>query len=1512
MAEYVNLIVRVDRSQVNDLQTQINTISGKTVTIKVETIGDTEAIKAAARLESAKAKVATANAKVKASENALAQERERTKQTTARAAAEETKLATQMEKTATAEEQARAANTRLSTQIERTNTVREQQKLQAGKTATAETNLAIQQERTATEAQKAAAAAQRAAAQTQNLGEKARHAAGGVGTLVDRLAKMAETRLMQMGVNAAISGVRDAINTMREVDQELTNISKVSDRTAEDIKRLGDSAYDTASKYGVAAQEYLSAVYTFEKAGLGESSEDMAELATKTMLVGDTTADVASKFLISTNAAWEMNGSMEKLSDVVDKADYINNNYATDLQKLADGMPIVASTASNMNLSFEETIALLGTINSKTQETGRRTATAVRTFLIAISGQVGEFVDDVGETYEVTTENIEALTDALAKYGNDSVKAAIATGQVINPMEALNSLAQAYKDGLLTDIELQDILIKVAGKMRYNQLVTIVKDLASETSTYREMLEGMGDAAGTADNEVTKMIESWNSQTKILKNTWTEFLTNFINSDTFKVGIKALTALIKLLDTGFGRFAIALGLVAVVVRRVVSAYTGLKLSLKTLGARALYTAEEWNALTVAQKNAAASSITAGDMAEIAGMKASAAGTKVASAATKVKAAMGTIGVVLAAIAIGAAIFTAATEAYAKKFKDVEETKEKLNELTQEGGELDNLRKMSLEDMTDADRDRLEILEAQTRELEEQLKKQREIAFEAWRETEGSAPIENPGILGGNDNAVSGYDAIANKAKEARDAVSELGKTFGETGDIEKYRAGLQDLLTGLKDEYNAIKYGILAGVELTEGEQDLYAAYNAIVEELKNLRAQEDAERKAKEAQNGALKSQKDIYDELQPKVQAYIDALNEMETAGGMTDETMRKLIEAAPELSDGLKLTEKGWIANKDAIEKHLEAQLADYQTVLDNAANAAQTILDTEEAKRLEIEKTTGSIYDQITALAQLYALKAEERRAEIFAQYGEDAVSRKIAANDTSVRSWDKLYYQAAKAGVDYKSAEQNLSSARGVIAALRRHGVNSGGGRTGSKTTTDTAREEAQAEEDRADQLARVVSLRKSDLSLLEKSGASVYEQVAVMEQIMDALHAENEYIRSTAEYQEAVRQEQEDASKLTKEQLALLTRVKTNGAEWWDYTEKINKALEGTNTYLSGIKETLSGIQETSLAWLDEQEEAAVGPLQKQLDLLNAQKDATEDAREEQERILAVEEARVALSNAQNERNIRQYNALTGDWEWVANAQTVSDARKALSDAQKSLSDYYRDREIAALEKEISSIQNAYNTLRDAIKNFAKAIDNGTLKFSDAMDYLVSSVSGTGIEDKASKVATDITKSSAATALETMKANGAAWGAASPEVKQWLEETNYKIGTAQGWSRINGAWYDQSGNRLYDSGGILRGMGGVKATRDDEMVLPPKLTSSLLQVEKDGTFESMLNHLGIVTAAAQAYGGFGESVTNNRIGSQHNGDVYEIAGITLSEEQARGMTAYDLAQMARTLSLHNA
>ena len=400
----------------------------------------------------------------------------------------------------------------------------------------------------ADEAKSLASAQETVAASTETAGAAAASAASGFsilgGALATALGHLA-SRAIHYALQKITQGIREALQEMKEVDTQLTNISKVSGITGKALADMGERAYETASRYGVAADEYLSAVYTFQKAGLGPSAEAMGELAIKTMLVGDTTADVASQFLISANAAWKFGGDIERLGKLVDEADYINNNYATDLGKLSSGLPRVASIAAQAGMSAEETLAALGTITAVTQESGTKAATALRALILNIEGQIGTFVDDTGEEFEVTAESVKSMQGLMEKYAKAEVEAAKASGELINPMTAIRAIFEGMANSDLNDQELFQLLSGMGGKLRTNQLTALVQNY----ELFDEMLNKIAGSAGTADSEIALMMDSWERKTQVLKNTWTEFIADVVSTDAIKGFVDNLTSIVEAMDS---------------------------------------------------------------------------------------------------------------------------------------------------------------------------------------------------------------------------------------------------------------------------------------------------------------------------------------------------------------------------------------------------------------------------------------------------------------------------------------------------------------------------------------------------------------------------------------------------------------------------------------------------------------------------------------------------------------------------------------------------------------------------------------------------------------------------------------------------------------------------------------------------------------------------------------------------------------------------------------------------
>lgn len=411
--------------------------------------------------------------------------------------------------------------------------------LEIEKQATADKKLSAEQEKTAQTANRLATEQTR----TERALTKTTTAASKLGDTWKRMfSAFSLSNIVSSGVTRAISQMRsyfnEALNEMKELDTALTHYRQVTGASASEASTLGTKAYSVGSQYGTSAADYAESVATYARAGYKEQADALAELSLKTVIVGQTTQDIADQFLLTMDAAYGYKGSVEELSKVLDGASAIDSNYATTIEKIAAGLGLVAPLAQQVHVSEEELTAAIGTITAVTQRSGAESARALRSLFLNI---LKDTTTEIEEGVTATEESVADMETLLNRYAKSAVDAAKASGQVINPMEAIGALAKSMKEGILTEKQLMDMMSSLGGKLRVSQLVALV----SNWDTYNKMIGTYEDSIGSADEKTRVYLDSWEAKVNILKNTWTEFIAKTIDTDMFKGMLDGATKLLK-------------------------------------------------------------------------------------------------------------------------------------------------------------------------------------------------------------------------------------------------------------------------------------------------------------------------------------------------------------------------------------------------------------------------------------------------------------------------------------------------------------------------------------------------------------------------------------------------------------------------------------------------------------------------------------------------------------------------------------------------------------------------------------------------------------------------------------------------------------------------------------------------------------------------------------------------------------------------------------------------------
>lgn len=332
------------------------------------------------------------------------------------------------------------------------------------------------------------------------------------------------------GLQRAVSAVTDSISELKEIDTILTEISKTSDLTTSQLKTLGETSFDSASKWGKKASDYLTGIQEMSRSGYyGKQAEQMADLSVLAQSAGDLDPNTANSYLLASNAAYKYQGNVEKLNAVLDGQNMVTNRNSVSMNDMAAATTKAASMASELGVKENQLSAMIGTIESRTKAGGDEVGTALKSLLINVQNINN---DKIAGTFK-------AAGVAQTEFVNGVEK-------MRNPIEILADLSKVFNSLEESDPLRTEIITNIGQKYHANKL----SSLLSGWTDYEKMLQDYSEGTGSAAIEAEKSANNWEGSINKLGNAWTGLVQNFANSDTIKLATNSLTSLLKTIDNG--------------------------------------------------------------------------------------------------------------------------------------------------------------------------------------------------------------------------------------------------------------------------------------------------------------------------------------------------------------------------------------------------------------------------------------------------------------------------------------------------------------------------------------------------------------------------------------------------------------------------------------------------------------------------------------------------------------------------------------------------------------------------------------------------------------------------------------------------------------------------------------------------------------------------------------------------------------------------------------------------
>jgi len=367
------------------------------------------------------------------------------------------------------------------------------------------------------------------------LNDSTRRAAGSTQTLADRMKEIGPRalafRVSTVLINGFVNAVRDAIVFLRDMDQIMADIKKISGQTTAQLNNMSNELIDIASSFGLAAQEVAEQFKTIIQAGFkAGAAMDVVKMAA--MGSAATTLDFANatEVLIQTIKIF----GEQDAATLFDQIAVAESNAAVTAKDIQDAMKRSAATFQAVNAPISDMIGLISSLQETSRRGGAVVGTAFRTINTRIvAGDTRKEVEKLGIAVTDYVGNIRPLVDILSDL--------------------------SLKMSTLTEEERVQAATLIAGRRQFESFLQITNNIDRAQDLAAESAAAQGEAMKRAAIQA----ETVNAAINKLNNAFlkTISVTNqFIPvTEVFKDILSILTKIMTVADGAVAKFAALAG-----------------------------------------------------------------------------------------------------------------------------------------------------------------------------------------------------------------------------------------------------------------------------------------------------------------------------------------------------------------------------------------------------------------------------------------------------------------------------------------------------------------------------------------------------------------------------------------------------------------------------------------------------------------------------------------------------------------------------------------------------------------------------------------------------------------------------------------------------------------------------------------------------------------------------------------------------------------------------------------
>lgn len=356
------------------------------------------------------------------------------------------------------------------------------------------------------------------------------------GILQENISSFVRWQLAATAVMQPVYRLREAIQTITDLDTAMVELKKVTDETAASYEQTYRDANKAAIDLGVSTKDMINSTAEWARLGYDlDASEILAKNAAIFKNISeDMSIDEATEGMVSSIKAFDI-AAEDSLDGIISKVNVLGNEFAVSNKDINDALMRSASAMAAANNSIDETMALITAGTEITQDAASM-GTALKTVSMRVRG-----LDEDGEALGDTLENIHG-----ALYDLTGVS-------IMQDPDTFKSTYQIFKEiakvwDTMTDASQAEVLELLAGKRQGNVVAAILSNFDQAEAA----LEASMNSAGGAMKEQEHAMDSIQAKVNALRETFTGMWQNLINAEALKFLADMGTTLASLLNIANG------------------------------------------------------------------------------------------------------------------------------------------------------------------------------------------------------------------------------------------------------------------------------------------------------------------------------------------------------------------------------------------------------------------------------------------------------------------------------------------------------------------------------------------------------------------------------------------------------------------------------------------------------------------------------------------------------------------------------------------------------------------------------------------------------------------------------------------------------------------------------------------------------------------------------------------------------------------------------------------------